>query len=177
MNENCKTSLRFIDGKPAPNFNTMKENEFERCLWKDYGYTMVPNDNVTSITKDDLVNHPEKFKPFKYSRLLSSSGCTYDELIGRLRYHNGNWRYGNGVRKLAVGELRPTISEEVLYIERYYPELYKKLIQKNNTIYTEKEGVKSKIKAHHATAPTITPDQVNAEINYPHISESSDLKL
>lgn len=194
MNETCKTSLRFIDGKPAPAF-CMDESGFERSMYKDYGYTtMIPKDDVESITKQDLIDHPEKFKPFKYS-ICTGFHIKYKHLKDLIKYINGKWEWVSRM-KCAANPRTKTITKDVIYMELHYPKYYKKLITKNGLPETysqikesgyidssEKQidignsNESAKGKTHHVATPIITPEQVNAEINYTHISESSDLKL
>lgn len=178
-------------------------------MYKEYGYTMLPKENVTSITKQDLVDHPEKFEPFIYSPFLKDK---YSEIIEIkvLSYNNGKWVFDN-LSKNPNYEWEPwmlllfsTVDElsdddvlwDVMYMEKHHPELYKKLLQDNGLPETYSQIKESgyidssekqidignsnepaKGKPHHVATPIITPEQVNAEINYTHISESSDLKL
>lgn len=138
-----KSSLQFIDGKPAPRISRIRERS-EATMYKEYGYTMLPKENVTSITKQDLVDHPEKFEPFIYSPFLKDK---YSEIIEIkvLSYNNGKWVFDN-LSKNPNYEWEPwmlllfsTVDElsdddvlwDVMYMEKHHPELYKKLLQDN----------------------------------------------
>lgn len=135
MSESCKTSLRFIDGKPAPAF-CMSDLCFEGKLYDNYGYTVIPKRDVTSITKQDLINHPEKFVPFAYSK---STDIEYvdEEFINYLKCTNGKWKYSSTddwyVDEPGNNATYPEFVEfDVMYLERFYPHLYQQVLRNNN---------------------------------------------
>lgn len=183
-----------IDGVKRGAFVGFSKSSFEKMLYNKYGYMVMPKTNVTSITKQDLVDHPEKFRPFKHS-ICTGFGIPYKHLKDSIKYINGKWEWVSRM-KCDANPRTETITKDVIYMEIHYPKYYKKLIEKNGlpetysqikesgyTNSSEKQidignsNESAKGKPHHVATPIITPEQVNAEINYTHISESSDLKL
>lgn len=130
MNYNCKTSLEFIDGKQAPAF-CMTYLSFEDYMYRVYNYMVVPKLDVTSITKQDLIDHPEKFRPFVHSK---SMGTAYSEefFTSHLRYYNNKWMWclDTNIPKDCTN-CPEFLDYDIAYMEKYYPKLYKKVLSDN----------------------------------------------
>lgn len=130
MSETCNTSLQFIDGKPAPAF-CMSYYCFERHMYEKYNYIVVPKSDVVSITKQDLIDHPEKFRPFVHSK---SMGTAYSDefFTSHLRYHNNKWMWCLDTNiPEDYSDCPEFLDYDVMYMEKYYPKLYKKLLSDN----------------------------------------------
>ena len=130
MNYNCKTSLEFIDGKQAPAF-CMTYLGFEDYMYRVYNYMVVPKLDVTSITKQDLIDHPEKFRPFVHSK---SMGTAYSEefFTSHLRYYNNKWMWCLDTNIPRDCTNCPEFLDyDIAYMEKYYPKLYKKVLSDN----------------------------------------------
>lgn len=208
MSDSCKTSLRYIDGKAAPAF-CMSELCFEGRMHDDYDYVVAPKSNITSITKQDLTDHPEKFRPFVFSRSTDFE-FTNNEFIDYLKYTNGKWTYFDNVCWIdEPGNSAPYpefIDFDVMYMEKYYPDLYKEILKNNGLPETysliketgnkynlpdltpksseqnENQNREAASGSNGSTKSIITPNGVNGgekgvEINYTYIPESPDLKL
>lgn len=102
---------------------------FERSMF-NRGYPAVPKDNAVSVTKQDLVDHPEKFRPYTYAR-SSDFTVSYEEFAnGHIDYEDGTWSNNerDDWRFLLIDEF---IGLDLEYMEKHYPELYKKLLSNN----------------------------------------------
>lgn len=184
-------------------FAAYNPNNYEKSIY-ERGYTAVPKDNVDNITKQDLINHPEKFRPYAYTRSSDFILSYEDFATYGLRYLH----YSDGRSRILSDANTPIdikgdkLVHDLVYMKKNHPGLYGEMLKKSNIPdiiskaeeqYKKENPVTSnkpansggvstdsggKGKPHHPSMPiTITPEQVNAEINYTHISESSDLKL
>ncbi len=113
-----------IDGKDY----TLKctPGEYEDFIFMHHGYTAVPKEWVDSVTKQDLIDHPEKFRPYAYAR---SSYCilTYEEFAdGHMDYGYYEKTWSNGIinNLLLIDDY---IIWDLKYMKMYYPEFYAKL--------------------------------------------------
>lgn len=61
---------------------------YERSMF-NRGYDAVPKDDAGSVTKQDLIDHPEKFRPYTYAR-SSDFTVSYEEFAnGYIDYEHG----------------------------------------------------------------------------------------
>lgn len=115
-------------------------SEFEERMRKT-GYPLCPKLNGygckedPSITKQDLVDHPDWFEPYKFTR--SNDSWKYEECIEAFRYKDGKWvwdRSKSPDSRAVVGN-KPSdleiIAQDVAYMKQWYPELYKKVLELN----------------------------------------------
>ena len=110
-----------IDGKDY----TLKctPGEYEDFIFMHHGYTAVPKEWVDSVTKQDLIDHPEKFRPYAYAR---SSYCifSYGNFANcYMDYICESWR--NRINNLLL--IDDHIIWDLKYMKMYYPEFYAKL--------------------------------------------------
>ncbi len=127
--------VAIVDGKEIGS----SEDGFE-SLMRDLGYPLcVKFDEHAyekpNVTKQDLVDHPDWFEPYKFTRSVDS--WKYDGCIEAFRYKDGKWAWdrskspdpcvvvGNEPRDLEI------IAQDVAYMKQWYPELYKKILDLN----------------------------------------------
>lgn len=121
-------------------------DEFGECsdfelLMRETGYPLAPKLNGygckedPSITKQDLIDHPDWFEPYKFTR--SADSWKYEECIEAFRYKDGKWVWDRSKSPdscLVVGN-KPSdleiIAQDVAYMKQWYPELYKKVLELN----------------------------------------------
>lgn len=113
-----------IDGKDYKLTGTLREYEDFMSM---HGYTLVPKEWVDSVTKQDLIDHPEKFRPYAYAR---SSYCilTYEEFAdGHMDYGYYEKTWSNGIinNLLLIDDY---IIWDLEYMKMYYPKLYLRLL-------------------------------------------------
>lgn len=138
-----------VDGKRISGhiYNTYDKYEcydFEE-LMRETGYPLCPKLNGygcakdPSITKQDLVDHPDWFEPYKFSliTILSGGGWKFEECIEAFRYKDGKWvwdRSKSPSPNYVIGENpgdSEIIAQDVAYMKQWYPELYKKILDLN----------------------------------------------
>ena len=112
-----------IDGKDYKLTGTLRE--YEDFIFM-HGYTLVPKEWVDSVTKQDLIDHPEKFRPYTYA---IPSYCIFsygDFANGYMDYGYYEKTWSNGI----INNL-PLIDDYIIwdlkYMKMYYPEFYAKL--------------------------------------------------
>ena len=143
-------------------------SDYERFMHMQ-GYSAVPKDDVDSVTKQDLIDHPEKFRPYTHAK-CSNFCISYEKFAnGDLKYENGKWDRGDHVHLRLKEDL---IGWDLMYMKEHHPKLYKKLLLNNDlpvqddvevdTDNTSQQQA-SRGKPHHTTIPIITTDQVNAD--------------
>lgn len=121
-------------------------DEFGECsdfelLMRETGYPLCPKLNGygckedPSITKQDLIDHPDWFEPYKFTRSVDS--WKYEECIEAFRYKDGKWIWDRSKSPdscVVVGN-KPSdleiIAQDVAYMKQWYPELYKKVLELN----------------------------------------------
>lgn len=171
-------------------FAAYSANNYEKSIY-ERGYTAVPKDDVDSVTKQDLINHPEKFRPYIYTRSSDFILSYEDFATYGLRYLH----YSDG-RSILVSDIDSHTSfkdkykliQDLVYMKKNYPGLYDEMLKKSNIpdIISEAEerykkenpvtsnkptnsgGVSTdpggKGKTHRPSMPiTITPEHVNAD--------------
>lgn len=127
--------VAIVDGKEIGS----SEDGFE-SLMRDLGYPLCVKFDEHAyekpdVTKQDLVDHPDRFEPYKFTRSVDS--WKYDGCIEAFRYKDGKWAWdrskspdpcvvvGNEPRDLEI------IAQDVAYMKQWYPELYKKILDLN----------------------------------------------
>lgn len=120
--------------------------QFEEKMRKT-GYPLCPKLNGygckedPSITKQDLIDHPDWFEPYKFPFIVIKSwgggSWKYEECIEAFRYKDGKWVWDRSKSPdscLVVGN-KPSdleiIAQDVAYMKQWYPELYKKVLELN----------------------------------------------
>ena len=185
MNETCNASLRFIDGIGIC-FKGIMQIDYEAIL-NDYGYTAIPKDDIVSVTKQDLIDHPDKFRPYTYSK-SSGFSISYEDMAEKgfkhIRYSDGRDIIVCNADDHTSFENEDELVQDLVYMRENYQNLYDKLVttsdipeifskvdecmvnkqdqskaDHNSTPQRQSSGGKHR----HTTAPTITPDQVNAD--------------
>ena len=155
---------KIIDGEYI-DLHCMTTSEYEEFMFKK-NYTAVPEDFAYCVTKQHLITHPDRFRPYTYSRSSSFTLSYEDFANGCIEYKNDKW-YSTNDNILLNEDL---IDQDLTYMERHYPELYKKLLSNNGlsahdrTKNTSQNITSStaKGKTHHSSMPiTISPEQVN----------------
>lgn len=103
------------------------DNVDYEILMFNKGYDAVPKDDVYSVTKQDLIDHPEKFRPYTYTR-SSYFAVSYEEFAnGHIDYEYGTWSDNEHADcELLLDD--DLIRWDLEYMEKHYPELYKKLL-------------------------------------------------
>ena len=205
MQYNKTRKLMIIDGRDCAGFlYDMSTGEYEWFMY-DRGYTAIPKDNIISVSRQDLVEHPDKFRPYMYSR-SSWFSISYEDMAEKgfkhIRYSDGRDLIVCNADDHTIFENEDELVQDLVYMRENYPGLYDEMLKKSDipdiiseaeeqykkenpvtsSKLTNSDGVSTgsvgKGKTHRPSMPiTITPEHVNAEINYTHISESSDLKL
>ena len=111
-----------IDGKDY----TLKctPGEYEDFIFMHHGYTAVPKEWVDSVTKQDLIDHPEKFRPYAYAR-SSYYIFSYGNFANcYMDYIYETWR--NSINNLLLTNDHAIIWD-MEYMRKCYPEFYAKL--------------------------------------------------
>lgn len=113
-----------IDGKDYKLTGTLRE--YEDFIFM-HGYALVPKEWVDSVTKQDLIDHPEKFRPYTY---VIPSYCifSYGNFANGYDYICEIWR--NGINNLLLTDDH-TIIWDMEYMRKCYPEFYAKLFPNN----------------------------------------------
>lgn len=118
-------------------------SQFEKRMRKT-GYPLCPKLNGygckenPSITKQDLIDHPEWFEPYKFPYIAAaSSNWKFEDCLEAFRYKDGKWvwdRFKSLWPNLDIGK-KPgdseIIAQDVAYMKQWYPELYKKVLELN----------------------------------------------
>ncbi len=120
-------------------------SQFEERMRKT-GYPLCPKLNGygckedPSITKQDLVDHPEWFEPYKFPYITAVGGAgtwKFEDCLEAFRYKDGKWvwdRFKSLWSNLDIGK-KPgdseIIAQDVAYMKQWYPELYKKVLELN----------------------------------------------
>lgn len=100
--------------------------DYERFMFNK-GYDAVPKNDVDAVTKQDLIDHPEKFRPYTCAR-SSDFEVSYKEFAnGHIDYEHGTWSDNEHTNWefLLIDEF---IGWDLEYMEKHYPKLYKKLL-------------------------------------------------
>lgn len=125
--------------------------EFGECsdfelLMRETGYPLAPKLNGygckedPSITKQDLIDHPDWFEPYKFPFIVIKSwggDWKYEECIEAFRYKDGKWVWDRSKSPdpcVVVGNQANTseiMAQDVAYMKQWYPELYKKVLELN----------------------------------------------
>ncbi len=117
---------------------------FEEVM-RETGYPLVPKLNGygckedPSITKQDLVDHPDWFEPYKFPliAILSWGGWTFEDSVECFRYKDGKWDWDESKSSDPCARMDHTpkglnaIAQDVAYMKQWYPELYKKVLELN----------------------------------------------
>lgn len=109
--------------------------------FREKGLPGIPKDGITEIYKQDITDHPEKFDPFIYARSVYY-GITLEDLVKVLEIGpDGKWIMKQEVQDINEYAYAPGgkdfnmflnyIQEDVAYIKKHYPELYKELLGRN----------------------------------------------
>ena len=110
-----------IDGKDYKLTGTLREYEDFMSM---HGYTLVPKEWVDSVTKQDLIDHPEKFRPYTYA-IPSYCIFSYGNFAnGYMDYIYETWR--NRINNLLLTDDHAIIWD-MEYMRKCYPEFYAKL--------------------------------------------------
>ena len=163
---------------------------FERSMF-NRGYDAVPKEDAGSVTKQDLIDHPEKFRPYTYSR--SSDFCMSYEKFAKyglkyIHYSDGRSIIASDASKHASFNDKHKLIQDLVYMKKNHPGLYDEMLKKSNIpdIISKAEeqykkenpvtsnkptnsggvstGSGSKGKTHRPSMPiTITPEQVNVD--------------
>ena len=175
-----------IDGRDCAGFlYDMSTGEYEWFMY-DRGYTAIPKDNIISVSRQDLVEHPDKFRPYMYSR-SSWFSISYEDMAEKgfkhIRYSDGRDIIVCNADDHTSFENEDELVQDLVYMRENYQNLYDKLVTtsdipeifvKVDKCMADKQGqsslkhdatVKQQAsggKARHTT-PTITPDQVNID--------------
>lgn len=119
--------------------------QFERRMRKT-GYPLCPKLNGygckedPSITKQDLIDHPDWFEPYKFPFIVIKSwggDWKYEECIEAFRYKDGKWAWDDSKSPnpcVVVGNqanASEIMAQDVAYMKQWYPELYKKVLELN----------------------------------------------
>ena len=115
-----------IDGKDY----TLKctPGEYEDFIFMHHGYTAVPKEWVDSVTKQDLIDHPEKFRPYTYV-IPSYYIFIYGNFANcYMDYIYETWR--NSINNLLLTNDHAIIWD-MEYMRKCYPEFYAKLFPNN----------------------------------------------
>lgn len=111
------------------------------------GYPLCPKLNGygckedPSITKQDLIDHPDWFEPYKFPFIVIKSwgggDWKYEECIEAFRYKDGKWAWDDSKSPnpcVVVGNqanASEIMAQDVAYMKQWYPELYKKVLELN----------------------------------------------
>lgn len=143
-----------------------ERNEVEKEL-RESGFEVIPKDyrnNNRTISDEQIAKEPEAFERFAYCFCndLGKGEKIDKEFIPKLKLVDGKWLYNSGCSKLDryVND-NSDVKKDVDYMEKYYPELYKKLMEMNGLSSPESDAGKDR----------------NVNINYTYIAESSDLTI
>ncbi len=125
--------------------------EFGECsdfeiLMRETGYPLCPKLNGygckedPSITKQDLIDNPDWFEPYKFPFIVIKSwggDWKYEECIEAFRYKDGKWVWDDSKSPnpcVVVGNqanASEIMAQDVAYMKQWYPELYKKVLELN----------------------------------------------
>lgn len=154
--------------------------QFEEKMRKT-GYPLCPKLNGygckedPSITKQDLIDHPDWFEPYKFPFIVIKSwggNWKYEECIEAFRYKDGKWVWDRSKSpnpNYVIGEEpgdSEIIAQDVAYMRQWYPKLYKKVLELNEL---QEDDSGNLIPINHAGTR-----KTDVEINYTYISESPD---
>ena len=117
--------------------------QFEERMRKT-GYPLCPKLNGygckedPSITKQDLIDHPDWFEPYKFPYItMVGSNWKFEDCLEAFRYKDGKWvwdRFKSLWPNLDIGK-KPgdseIIAQDIAYMKQWYPELYKKVLELN----------------------------------------------
>lgn len=173
-----------VDGQVI---NSLPESEYEYFM-HERRYTAIPKDDVYSVTKQDLIDHPEKFRPYVYS-MASDFDISYKELaecgLNYFYYPDGRCTIKSNVDMHISFEDKDELVQDLVYMRENYQELYDELVttsdisdifsevdkcisnklsqaqpKHNSSSQQQLSGGKAK---RHSVPMTITPDQVNRD--------------
>lgn len=116
-----------IDGKDYKLTGTLREYEDFMSI---HGYILVPKEWVDSVTKQDLIDHPEKFRPYTYA-IPSYCIFSYGDFANSYDYICKIWR--NGINNLLLTNDHAIIWD-MEYMRKRYPEFYAKLFPTINLL-------------------------------------------
>ena len=186
MQYNKTRKLMIIDGRDCAGFlYDIPTGEYEWFMY-DRGYTAIPKDDIISVSRQDLVEHPDKFRPYMYSR-SSWFSISYEDMAEKgfkhIRYSDGRDIIVCNADDHTIFENEDELVQDLIYMRENYQNLYDKLVTtsdipeifaKVDKCMADKQGqsslkhdaaVQQQVyggKARHTT-PTITPDQVNVD--------------
>lgn len=132
--------VAIVDGKEIGS----SEGRFESIM-RNLGYPLsVKFDEHAyekpNVTKQDLVDHPDLFEPYKSPHIVMVSGVSdwkYEECLEAFRYKDGKWAWDRSKSpdpNYVIGEEpgdSEIIAQDVAYMKQWYPELYKKVLELN----------------------------------------------
>lgn len=187
MQYNKTRKLMIIDGRNCGGFlYDIPTGEYEWFMY-DRGYTAIPKDDIISVSRQDLVEHPDKFRPYTYSK-SSGFSISYEDMAEKgfkhLRYSDGRDIIVCNADDHTSFKNEDELVQDLVYMRENYRNLYDKLVttsdipeifSKVDECMANKQGQSpanhnsapqrqsSGGKTRYTTALTITPDQVNVD--------------
>lgn len=150
--------------------------DFEEAM-RETGYPLSPKLNGygckedPSITKQDLIDHPDWFEPYKFPliAILSWANWKFEDCVECFRYKDGKWDWDESkssnpcVRMDHTPKGLNAIAQDIDYMKEWYPELYKKVLELNE-LQEDDSGnlipaVPQQNGKSHKPKPSVSPKQ------------------